>query len=197
MRLIRFYYIKNLKISLLTSFGLIHLVLNVGGGLMSMVSVWWIVTGLLMIIEMRLGTWYALILALGTTCSALVAQNNHSVIFQLLIAIVTISLAYIAFYLDRQRRLMYFNQYKRQLAQRPHQHISPKYLEDLDAGQTVSVFHWDQQGRTKVKFRGREWLAETAMPGCSGIGRYQIIAVREGALILAPYRGVDHFSYGR
>lgn len=121
--------------------------------LMADATVWWLATGLVVLLELFTGTFYLLMLAVGLAAGALAAHVQLGLSGQLVVAAVvgatTVSLAYL-----RRRR-------------RPG---APSARADrsvnLDIGETIHIEAWNSDGTAQVRYRGAQWTA-LARPGNS------------------------------
>ena len=121
--------------------------------LMADATVWWLATGLVVLLELFTGTFYLLMLAVGLAAGALAAHAQLGLSGQLVVAALvgatTVSLAYL-----RRRR-------------RPG---APSARADrsvnLDIGETIQIEAWNSDGTAQVRYRGAQWTA-LARPGSS------------------------------
>ncbi len=121
--------------------------------LMADATVWWLATGLVVLLELLTGTFYLLMLAVGLAAGALAAHAQLGLSGQLVVAALvgatTVSLAYL-----RRRR-------------RPG---APSARADrsvnLDIGETIHIEAWNSDGTAQVRYRGAQWTA-LARPGSS------------------------------
>ena len=119
--------------------------------LMADATVWWLATGLVVLLELFTGTFYLLMLAVGLAAGALAAHAQLGLSGQLVVAALvgatTVSLAYL-----RRRR-------------RPG---APSARADrsvnLDIGETIHIEAWNSDGTAQVRYRGAQWTA-LARPG--------------------------------
>ena len=121
--------------------------------LMADATVWWLATGLVVLLELFTSTFYLLMLAVGLAAGALAAHAQLGLSGQLVVAALvgatTVSLAYL-----RRRR-------------RPG---APSARADrsvnLDIGETIHIEAWNSDGTAQVRYRGAQWTA-LARPGSS------------------------------
>ena len=136
---------------------------------MSDVTMWWVLTGLLVALELVTGTFYLLMLGLGSMAAALAAMAGYGLSTQLVAAAVVGGLG--AVLLGQWR--------KRQAS-------TPQEAQDqhLDLGATVQVDAWDAQGTARVLHRGAVWTAVLAPGQTAAPGVYRIQAMAGNRLIL-------------
>ena len=126
-------------------------------------TLWWILTGLAVAIELMTGTFYLLMLALGLVAGAVAAFAGLALAAQLLIAAVVGGGAVIL--LRRYRKP------GGQLAAGANPDVN------LDVGATVQVEAWTADGHAQIKYRGANWEV-SALPGeAPSPGAHQIVEV--------------------
>jgi membrane protein implicated in regulation of membrane protease activity len=127
-------------------------------------SIWWLVTGALVAMELTTGTFYLLMLAVGAAAAALAAHSGATLTAQVVTAAIVGGLAVVLWNAYRQRQ--------KGLA------ASRESGQHLDVGETVQVEAWDAQGLAQVKHRGAIWTAMAASadaPPAPGLFRIQAI----------------------
>ena len=140
---------------------------------MSDATVWWLLAGAAVALELVSGTFYLLMLALGLAAAALAAHAGAGLAWQLSCAALVGGGAVLA-----SSRLA------RQRGQGADSAANPDL--NLDIGQTVMVEQWQADGHAAVWHRGARWEAELDHPvALAASGRYRIVAVRGSRLILA------------
>jgi len=118
---------------------------------MDLSTVWWLVTGSLIAIELLTGTFYLLMLSLGAAAAAVAAHGGLALTGQMVVGSAVGGLAVTAWHLKNAR---------------PHADTDAARNPDihLDLGETVQVTEWDAQGMALVKHRGAQWTA-LLLPG--------------------------------
>jgi len=116
-------------------------------------TVWWLLTGALVALELLTGTFYLLMLALGAATGAVAAHAGAGLTTQLVAAAV-VGLAAVAGWTWLRRR-------------RPGD-PSPRADRsvNLDVGEIVQVPTWSEDGTAQLKYRGAQWTA-VLVPGTS------------------------------
>ena len=137
---------------------------------MNAMTMWWLLTGVLVAAELMTGTFYLLMLAIGTTAAALAAWAQLGLTAQLVTAALVGGLATVAWH---SRRL-------RQIADEPAQSQDLH----LDIGETVQVQTWDAEGTTQVKHRGANWTGICAPGHRPEPGPHRIEAIVGSRLVL-------------
>jgi membrane protein implicated in regulation of membrane protease activity len=139
---------------------------------MSESTIWWLLAGAAVALELVTGTFYLLMLAVGLAAGAIAAYLGFSTVVQLLAAAVIGGGAVFAWYLYRGK--------------------SPAPLPananrdvNLDIGEPVQVDRWNADGTTTVKFRGASWTAVSSNPAdTGGIGQFRIRELLGNRLVI-------------
>jgi len=105
---------------------------------------WWIATGVLVAVELLTGTFYILMVALGSVAAAVSSTFNTPLAWQFFIAAIVGSTAVIAW---RKFNLI-VPQSKPANANKD---------VNMDIGQSVQVENWQADGTAKVLYRGASW----------------------------------------
>ena len=139
-------------------------------------SYWLVAAGALVIVELFIGTFYMLMIAIGLAAGALAALLGLSAALQTLVAALVGVAATVAL-----RRSRFGMQHQRVQAER-----DPNV--NLDIGQTVHVPAW-QDGVARVMYRGALWDVELDRTATGAAvpapGQYIIREVRGSRLIVA------------
>ena len=137
----------------------------------SLTIVWLIAAAVLGIAEMLVGTFYLLVLAAAALVAAAASFMDVAVEWQM-VAFAVVSLAGCV-WVRRIRALNVASNEK-----------EAHELQNLDEGQTVEVLDFDAQGRTKVQYRGAEWMAQAAQGEALEAGAWQIVEVKGNVLVI-------------
>jgi len=133
-------------------------------------SIWWIIAGTLVSIELMTGTFYLLMLAIGATAGAIAAHAQLSVTTQLITGSVVGGLAAIFLRIYSLQKLK--------------SHPKKVSAQHLDVGETVEVHEWLSNGTAQVKHRGANWTAICAKGISKDLGVYQIQDIQGNTLVL-------------
>lgn len=133
-------------------------------------TIWWLVTGALVAMELTTGTFYLLMLAVGAAAAALAAHSGASLTAQVVTAAIVGGLAVVLWSADRQRQ--------------PGLTASSDAEQHLDVGETVQVEAWDAQGLAQVKHRGAVWTAVATANVTPSPGLFRIQAIQGNRLVL-------------
>lgn len=112
-------------------------------------TIWWLLAGIAIAVEMVTGTFYLLMLAVGMVAGALVAHLGASVIVQIVVAAVVGGGAVVAWH------------WKRSKSPKPAQANANRDVQ-MDIGETVHVEQWNDDATASVKYRGAQWMVELA-----------------------------------
>jgi membrane protein implicated in regulation of membrane protease activity len=139
----------------------------------SLATVWWIVTGVLVAVELATGSFYLLMLALGAAAAAVAAHLGFGVNAQLVVGAVIGAGAVAAWHFKRRSMP-----------------AGPAAAENrdvnLDIGETVQVSDWDAQGSGSTQYRGARWQVRHMGTGAPQAGRFVIRRVEANRLFVEP-----------
>lgn len=111
---------------------------------MSDSTVWWLLAGSLVALELFTGTFYLLMLALGMAAAALSAHAGAGMALQLVCAALVGSAAVVAWYAVKRRRPA-------------DPSVRGLRSVNLDIGELIQVDEWAADGTASVKYRGAKW----------------------------------------
>jgi membrane protein implicated in regulation of membrane protease activity len=132
-------------------------------------TLWWVMAGALVALELATGTFYLLMLSLGCVAGALAAMAGYNINTQLVAAALVGGAGALLLGQWRQRQVA--------TAKQTHD-------QHLDLGATVEVEAWDAMGTTLVKHRGAAWTAVLAPGQTATPGVYRIQAMAGNRLVL-------------
>ena len=139
---------------------------------MSESTIWWLLAGAAVAVELVTGTFYLLMIAVGLVAGAIAAHLGFAMVGQMVIAAALGGGAIAAWYWQRSK--------------------SPAALPananrdvNLDIGEAVHVVQWNADGTATVKFRGANWTAVTANPDePAGPGSFRIKEMLGNRLVI-------------
>jgi membrane protein implicated in regulation of membrane protease activity len=134
-------------------------------------TIWWLLAGSAVAVELLTGTFYLLMLAIGLAAAALAAHLGFSMPAQLVVAAVVGGGAVVGWHLVRQRR-----------PKEPPAEANRDV--NLDIGETVQVVRWNADGTTMVKYRGAQWTAIPAPGAIPVAGPHRIREVIGSRLVI-------------
>ena len=110
-------------------------------------TLWWLVTGGTVAVELLTGTFYLLMLAIGFAFAALAAHLGWSLSAQIIVAAVVGGGAVVVWHLRQTKRHL----------QEPAAQANANV--NLDIGETVQIEAWNADGTADVHYRGARWTA--------------------------------------
>jgi membrane protein implicated in regulation of membrane protease activity len=134
-------------------------------------TLWWLLAGTAVGIELVTGTFYLLMLAIGLAAAAVSAHMGASVTIQIVMAA-----------LLSAGTVLGWRQYKKgQPASLP-----ANFNRDvnLDIGETVQVETWNTDGTSTVKYRGANWAVASVAGGPLNVGPHQVVEIVGSRLIV-------------
>ena len=112
-------------------------------------TIWWLLAGVMVAMELVTGTFFLLMLAGGMVAGALAAHLGLSVMLQMAVAAVVGGSAVVVL---RQKR-----------SKRPKPaHANANRDVQMDIGETVHVQQWNADRTAVVNYRGAQWTVELA-----------------------------------
>lgn len=132
-------------------------------------TIWWVLTGVVVGLELLTGSFYLLMLAAGGLAAALAAHAGLSFTAQIVIAGLVGGAAVLVL---------------RRLRAAAHQVPSSGQDNNLDVGETITVEEWRADGSCSVKYRGANWTAMLAPGEQAAPGPWQIADVQGNRLLL-------------
>jgi membrane protein implicated in regulation of membrane protease activity len=137
-------------------------------------TVWWLLTGGAVALELLTGTFFLLMLAIGFAAGALAAHLGLDLAAQFVSGALVGGGAVVGWHKWRK-------------INRPALPASANQDVNMDVGQTVQVEHWEPNGTAHVKYRGADWSVSLSTPNVHAPpGPYRIVAIEGSRLIVAP-----------
>lgn len=140
---------------------------------LSLPTWWWLVAGILVAAELATGTFYLLMLALGSAAGALAAHLGLGLPAQWAVASLVGAGTTAAWHFKRARRP--------QSAQ-----AALNRDVNIDIGAQVFVEAWQPDGTARVSYRGSSWTVRLAGAGTPVAGPHRIVSVQSGWLGVEP-----------
>lgn len=134
-------------------------------------TIWWLLAGAAVAVELVTGTFYLLMLAIGLAAAALAAHAGAALPAQLVVAGVVGGGAVAAWHLLRGRQ-------PRSAAASANRDVN------LDVGETVVVDAWNPDGTASVKYRGASWTVVLAPGAVAAAGPHRVTEVVGNRLIV-------------
>ena len=133
-------------------------------------TIWWLLTGAAVAIELLTGTFYLLMLAIGLAAGALAAHSGASTAVQLVTAALIGGGATTAWHLMRPKQ--------------PSGPANANKDVNLDVGETVQVDTWNNDGTASVKYRGANWTVIPAPGSGHASGAHRVREVQGSRLVV-------------
>lgn len=133
-------------------------------------TIWWLLAGGTVAVELLTGTFYLLMLAIGMAAAAVAAHMGASPIVQLVVAAAVGGGAVVAWHLKRQAS-----------HREPPAQANPNV--NLDIGESVQINAWNPDGTASVQYRGAHWTA-IHRPGVSPTPGLHRVAEMVGTRLL-------------
>lgn len=131
---------------------------------MSESTIWWVVAGAVIAVELVTGTFYLLMLSVGLVAAAIAAYLGATLTLQWAVAAAVGGGAVVA-----------WRGYKKsQPAEAP---ANANRNVNLDVGETVHVAVWSADGTSTVKYRGAQWDVALMSGEIAAAGNYTIVEV--------------------
>ena len=134
-------------------------------------SIWWLMAGVAVAVELMTGTFYLLMLALGLVAAAVAAHLGASTTVQLLLAALLGGGSVLVWRTIRARQ------------KGPPQAQSNRDV-NLDIGETVQVDAWRADGSASVNYRGANWTVGHKGDASPAPGQHRIVEVVGNRLIV-------------
>lgn len=134
-------------------------------------TIWWLLAGAAVAIELVTGTFYLLMLAIGLAAAALAAHAGAALPAQLIAAGVIGGGAVAAWHLARGRKPAAPD-------------ASANRDVNLDVGETVLVEAWNADGTATVKYRGASWTVALEPGAAAAPGLHRVRQVVGSRLIV-------------
>ena len=124
---------------------------------MTPTTIWWVLAGLAVVVQLMTGTFHFLMLAAALAAGALTAMLGGSLNLQLLAVALVGAGAVVAWYFARKGR-----------PTEPPAEANRDVI--MDIGETVQVEAWNPDGTATTRYRGAQWTVfhrpgETPQPG--------------------------------
>ena len=139
----------------------------------SLATVWWVVTGVLVAVELASGSFYLLMLALGAAAAAIAAHLGFGSNLQLVVGAVVGAGAVAGWHFKRRREPTGLS-------------AAEDRGVNLDIGENVQVSDWDAQGGGSTQYRGARWQVRFMGTGSPANGSFIIRRVEANRLFVEP-----------
>ena len=134
-------------------------------------TIWWLIAGAAVVLELLSGTVYLLLLAAGFAAAAISAHLGFGLVTQLVVAAVVGVGAVLGWYAVQRRRP----------AAPP---TSANRDINLDIGETIHVEAWNPDGTATVRYRGAQWTVIQRAGRTPSAGEHRVIEVVGSRLVV-------------
>ena len=134
-------------------------------------TIWWLLAGAAVAIELLTGTFYLLMLAIGLAAAALAAHSGASLAVQLVVGAAVGGGAVAGWHLKRGRRPG-----EAPAAANPNV--------NMDVGELVQVDAWLSDHTANVRYRGANWTVVPLGGSHAGPGQYRVREVTGSRLVV-------------
>jgi len=134
-------------------------------------TIWWLIAGAAIVLELLSGTVYLLLLAAGFAAAAVAGHLGAGLIAQLIVAAVVGVGAVAVWYLIRRRR-------PAEPPTRANRDVN------LDIGQSVHVDAWAPDGTATVRYRGAQWTVVLRAGAALTPGEHRVAEVIGSRLVV-------------
>ena len=138
---------------------------------MSQSSIWWLLAGTAVAIELATGTFYLLMIGMGMAAAAVAAHLGLPLTGQILMAAFSGGGAVAFWHWQNSKRPQ-----STPLNANPDVHI--------DIGEAVQVDQWNADGTASVKYRGANWTAIQATSSPPTTGQFRIKEMLGNRLVI-------------
>ncbi len=136
-------------------------------------TVWWVLAGLAVAVELASGTFYLLMVALGLAAGAMASYIGFGVPMQIAVAAVVGGGSTAVWHWRRTRDA-------KSLPAASNRDVN------LDIGERVFVHGWSPDRTARVQYRGSTWEARLQPGADAGSGEHLVSAVEGNWLVLKP-----------
>ena len=134
-------------------------------------TVWWLLTGALVALELMTGTFYLLMLGVGAAAGALAAHTGAGLTSQVVVAAL-VALAAVTVWTWLRRRKPGDPSARAQRSV------------NLDIGETVQVDAWSDDGTAQVRYRGASWTAVLPSGAIAQPGPHRVVELVGSRLLV-------------
>ncbi len=136
-------------------------------------TLWWLMTGGAVAVELLTGTFYLLMLAVGLAAGALAAHAGLAPVVQILVSAAVGAATVLGAYAVRHRR-------PGEPSARADRSVN------LDVGETVQIDAWLPDGTALVRYRGATWTAVRRPGAVTTAGPHRVAELVGNRLLVDP-----------
>ena len=124
-------------------------------------TLWWLLAGSAVALELFTGTFYLLMLAVGLTAGALAAHAGAGMAMQLVVSALVGSASVIGWYLIKRRSPA-------------DPSVRSMRSVNLDVGEVLQIDEWRSDGTASVQYRGAQWTVIQRPGNAPTPGAYRV-----------------------
>ena len=134
-------------------------------------TLWWLIAGAAIVLELVSGTIYLLLLGIGFAAAAMAAHLGAGIAVQIVVAAVIGVGAVGAWYLLRRGR-------NADAPSRSNRNVN------LDIGERIHVDTWQPDGTATVRYRGAQWTVVSRNGSATAPGDHQVVEMVGSRLVV-------------
>ncbi|SFO57567.1 Membrane protein implicated in regulation of membrane protease activity [Variovorax sp. OK605] len=134
-------------------------------------TVWWLIAGVAIVVELLSGTVYLLLLAAGFAAAAISAHLGFGTVTQLIVAALIGVGAVLVWYSVQRKRP-------------PAPPTEANRDVNLDIGESVHVDAWNADGTATVRYRGAQWTVIQRAGHTPSTGEHRVVEVVGSRLVV-------------
>jgi membrane protein implicated in regulation of membrane protease activity len=134
-------------------------------------TVWWLIAGAAIVVELLSGTVYLLLLAAGFAAAAIAAHLGFGTVTQLLVAAIIGVGAVLVWYSIQRKRP-------------PAPPTGTNRDVNLDIGESVFVDAWNPDGTATVRYRGAQWTVVPRAGRTPSTGEHRVVEIIGSRLVV-------------
>lgn len=138
---------------------------------MELSTVWWLLAGALVAIELVTGTFYLLMVSFGFMAAAVSAYWG-----------VTLSTQFVVAALLSGGLVLFWRLFKK--SQDAPTSAQANHDVNMDIGEVINIFAWEEDLTCQVKYRGANWQVSLFLGEKPNLGKHKIIEVVGNRLIV-------------
>lgn len=138
---------------------------------MAFSTVWWLLAGATVAVELATGTFYLLMLSFGFAAAAMASYLGFAVPLQITVAALVGAGSVLALWRFKGSKV-------------PTANASANRDVNLDIGETVQVEAWNPDGTATVKYRGAAWTVNGVAGLPMQVGPHRVVEVIGNRLIV-------------
>jgi len=134
-------------------------------------TIWWVLAGAVIAVELVTGTFYLLMLSMGLVAAAIAAHVGATTTVQLVVAAIVGGGFVVAWRRYKQKTPSALP-------------ASANYDVNMDVGETVHVEAWRPDGTSAVKYRGANWTVSLIPGATPSPGLHRVVEVVGSRLVV-------------